>query len=385
MPEKILIVDDDVETLRLVGLMLQRQGYEIAAAGNGSQAISMAQSESPDLIVLDIMMPDMDGYQVTKQLRSMPETASTPILMFTAKSQVDDKVAGYDAGVDDYLTKPVHPAELIAHIKALLSRTRNRPSAVEAPKEKGYLIGVMACRGGMGSSSLALNLASCLANTQKSPAIAVELRPGQGTWGPELGFNNAEGLNNLLQRKPNEINVQLIEQSLVTTNFGVRLLLASAGFTSLDYSTYADKLTAIIAAISQLKMPAVFDIGISFLPGFDKICRKMDEMIILTEPQMITVKRTKNFLDQLNTSNITGGKTIDLVLFNRVRADVQMSSSQVTEELDGMPVSVMIPPAPELANQAAQKHLPMFNLQPEGLVAQQYLRLTEIIRDHIPS
>jgi pilus assembly protein CpaE len=305
--------------------------------------------------------------------------------MFTAKSQVDDKVAGYDAGVDDYLTKPVHPAELIAHIKALLTRTRNRPAAVETPKEKGYMIGVMACRGGMGSSSLAINLASCLSHVQKSPAIAVELRPGQGTWGPELGFNNAEGLNNLLQRKPNEINVQLIEQSLVTTGFGVRLLLASAGFTALDYATYADKLTAIISAISQLKIPAVFDIGTSFLPGFDKVCRKMDEMIILTEPQLITVKRTKNFLDQLNTSNITGGKTIDLVLFNRVRADIQMSSTQVTEELDGMPVSVMIPPAPELANQAAQKHLPMFNLQPEGLVAQQYMRLTEIIRDHIPS
>jgi len=136
MPEKILIVDDDVETLRLVGLMLQRQGYEIAAASNGTQAIAMAQSELPDLIVLDIMMPDMDGYQVTKQLRGMSETSSTPILMFTAKSQVDDKVAGYDAGVDDYLTKPVHPAELVAHIKALLSRTRSRPAS-EVITEKG--------------------------------------------------------------------------------------------------------------------------------------------------------------------------------------------------------------------------------------------------------
>jgi len=74
---------------------------------------------------------------------------------------------------------------------------------------------------------------------------------------------------------------------------------------------------------------------------------------------------------------------IELVLFNRVRADIQMSSMQVTEELDGMPISVMIPPAPELANQASQKHAPMYNLQPEGLVAQQLMRLTEIIHEHI--
>ena len=69
----------------------------------------MARNENPDLIILDVMMPDMDGYQVTTELRKDPQLAETPILMFTAKSQVDDKVSGYDAGVDDYLTKPVHP------------------------------------------------------------------------------------------------------------------------------------------------------------------------------------------------------------------------------------------------------------------------------------
>lgn len=382
MPEKILIVDDDVETLRLVGLMLQRQGYEIAAASNGTQAIAMAQSELPDLIVLDIMMPDMDGYQVTKQLRGMSETSSTPILMFTAKSQVDDKVAGYDAGVDDYLTKPVHPAELVAHIKALLSRTRSRPAA-EVITEKGYLVGVTACRGGMGCSSMALNLAACMSQVTKAPTIAVELRPGQGTWGPDLGFNNAEGLNNLLQHKPSEINAQLIEQSLVSTGFGARLLLAPVNFGNMDFVGYADKILAIINAIALMKIPTFFDIGTGFLPGFDKICRKMDEIIILTEPQLVTVKRTKKFIEQLNTSNITGGKMIELVLFNRVRADIQMSSMQVTEELDGMPISVMIPPAPELANQASQKHAPMYTLQPEGLVSQQLMRLAEIIHEHI--
>jgi DNA-binding response OmpR family regulator len=110
MPEKILIVDDDVETLRLVGLMLQRQGYKIVAANNGAQAIASAKMEQPDLILLDIMMPDMDGYEVTKQIRSDIAIQKIPIIMFTAKGMVDDKVEGFDAGVDDYLTKPTHPA-----------------------------------------------------------------------------------------------------------------------------------------------------------------------------------------------------------------------------------------------------------------------------------
>jgi len=126
MAEKILIADDDVETLRLVGLMLQRQGYDIIAASNGSQAVAQAHSESPNLIILDVMMPDMDGYQVCRQLRLDPVTSSTPILMFTAKSQVEDKVAGYDAGVDEYITKPIHPAELVARVKAIMKRSQRK-------------------------------------------------------------------------------------------------------------------------------------------------------------------------------------------------------------------------------------------------------------------
>ncbi|MEA5078942.1 MAG: response regulator [Anaerolineaceae bacterium] len=387
MAEKILIVDDDVETLRLVGLMLQRQGYEIASASNGTQAISMAQREIPDLIVLDVMMPDMDGYQVTATLRQMPATALTPILMFTAKSQVDDKVAGYDAGVDDYLTKPVHPAELVAHIKALLgrSRARNSAAAAQAPVQKSHMVGVVACRGGLGVSSCVLNLATSYAQTYKTPVYAVELRPGQGTWALELGFNNQEGLSNLLQKQVSEITPATVESSFVATNYGIKLLLAPSDVANLDFGGMAAKLVAIVKALSNVQGIALLDIGTNFIPGFENICQNLQEMILLTEPQLITVRRTKNFIQNLNKANLLAGKSIDLVIYNRIRADVQMSSMQVTEELDGMPVSLLIPPAPEMANQATQRHMPLINLQPESLVSQQFARLADIIHDHVNS
>ena len=84
MAEKILIIDDDIDTLKLVGLMLERQGYQIAVASNGTIGLSKASSERPDLILLDVMMPDMDGYQVTERLRSDPSLSHIPIVMFTA-------------------------------------------------------------------------------------------------------------------------------------------------------------------------------------------------------------------------------------------------------------------------------------------------------------
>ncbi len=122
MPARILIVDDDLQTLKLIGLMLQRRGYEIIAARDGQQALQKARTEAPDLIILDMMMPDMTGYEVCRQLRSQSVTRNLPVLMFTAKADLDTKVQGFEAGADDYLTKPIHPNDLAARVEAALQR-----------------------------------------------------------------------------------------------------------------------------------------------------------------------------------------------------------------------------------------------------------------------
>ena len=153
MAEKILIIDDDLDTLKLVGLILQRQGYQIVAANSGSQGLAKAAAERPNLILLDVMMPDMEGYEVTRRLRADPELARTPIIMFTAKTMVDDKVAGFEAGVDDYMTKPTHPAELVSRVKALLARSASSSqqhvvSSAAAAVDRGKVIGVFGAKGG---------------------------------------------------------------------------------------------------------------------------------------------------------------------------------------------------------------------------------------------
>src|SRR5512142_31525 len=164
MSEKILIIDDDLDTLRLVGLMLQRQGYQISAATNGQQGLEKAFEEDPDLILLDVMMPDMDGYEVARRLRQNPSTVETPILMFTAKSQLDDKVIGFEVGANDYLTKPTHPSELQARVKALLARAHEKKDVAEPLEDenRGFVIGVLGARGGLGTTTMAVNLAAGL-------------------------------------------------------------------------------------------------------------------------------------------------------------------------------------------------------------------------------
>lgn len=377
MAEKILIVDDDLETLRLVGLMLQRQGYEIAAAGNGHQALLMAKSEQPDLILLDVMMPDMDGVEVTRRLRADPETASVPIIMFTAKSQVDDKVLGFEAGADDYLTKPTQPRELFAHVKAVLGRAKkaHTPPPLPAPVERGYMIGVMSVRGGLGVTTMAINLGVALRERYKRETVVADFRPGQGTLGLELGYLRPEGLNRLLERDPGDIDRPMIDLELVNHPTGVRLLLASIQPRDAAHLSKVDHFEALAHQLSLMARYTVIDLGPAITPIHAKVLPQCDEVQVVLDPMPQTILQTKALLADLYSAGIGEGR-ISLLLVNRIRSGMQLSWSQVQEQL-GQTVAGIFTPAPELAFQAAQSNIPMIVHQPDSLTAQQFVKLAE--------
>ena len=115
MSEKILIVDDDLETIRLIGMVLQRQGYQIVTATNGTEALSLALKEQPNLILLDLMMPDMDGYETLREIRKDARFRSLPILALTAKAMKGDRETIMAHGFDGYISKPID-AELLKKI-----------------------------------------------------------------------------------------------------------------------------------------------------------------------------------------------------------------------------------------------------------------------------
>ena len=119
MPKKILAVDDERHIVRLVEVNLQRAGYEVVTAFDGREALEKVKSERPDLVVLDVMMPYMDGFEVLKNLKADPETAEIPVIMLTAKAQDADVFRGWQSGVDCYLTKPFNPMELLTFVKRI--------------------------------------------------------------------------------------------------------------------------------------------------------------------------------------------------------------------------------------------------------------------------
>ena len=118
---KVLAVDDERHIVRLIQVNLERAGYQVATAFDGAEALKKVESDKPDLIVLDVMMPKMDGFEVLKRLQANPESREIPIVMLTAKAQDADVFRGWASGVSAYLTKPFNPLELITFVKRILS------------------------------------------------------------------------------------------------------------------------------------------------------------------------------------------------------------------------------------------------------------------------
>ncbi|MEJ5240560.1 MAG: response regulator [Anaerolineales bacterium] len=376
MPEKILIVDDDADTLRLVGLMLQRQGYEVVAASNGPQALQKAEEEEPDLILLDVMMPGMDGYEVARRLRANPITANTPILMFTAKSQIDDKLVGFESGADDYLTKPTHPAELQAHVRALLARSGREQK--KKSTATATLIGALAARGGLGVTTIATNLGAALYKAETSEVIIAEMVPGNGTLGLEMGFEDRGGLSRLLSLPPQEITRQKVLESLVRHPSGLKFLLASEKPSEKVLINNVEQYAVIVARLATLAHFVLLDLGNGLLPFVPKILPFCHHLLIVTEPSPNTVLHTRVLLDDLKKMGVSDDK-LKVVLNNRVRSETILPALEVQNRLS-YPLAATITPAPELFHLAMRTRNVAYFAQPESLTARQIAKLASIFR-----
>jgi CheY-like chemotaxis protein/MinD-like ATPase involved in chromosome partitioning or flagellar assembly len=382
MSEKILIIDDDLDTLRLVGLMLQRQGYQISAATNGQQGLEKAFEEDPDLILLDVMMPDMDGYEVTRRLRQNPSTLQTPILMFTAKTQLDDKVIGFEVGANDYLTKPTHPSELQARVKTLLARVNNKKSVTGSLKDlkRGYVIGVLGARGGVGTTTMSVNLGAGLQSRTKAEVIVAELLPGQGALALDVGVTNSKGLVDLLSmNRLSDITRDSVREVLVSHPSGLKLLLASDRPRDMHLINQTANYETLVKKLAGLARFVVLDLGVGIQPFAENILPLCNEVLVILEGAPNTITHTKALIEDITELGIPK-KNIKVVLNNRIRSETQLPSSQVQAQL-GHEILSTLTPAPELFVQATRMQTPAILCQPDSLTTRQITKLVDFVTE----
>lgn len=377
MPAKILLVDDDLQTLKLIGLMLQRRGHIIVPATNGIEGLAKAMTDTPDLVLLDIMMDDIDGFEVCRRLRANPDTARIPIIMFTAKSMVNDKVTGFQAGADDYLTKPIHPNDLALRVETVLQRSLRFQSESDST-DRARIVGFLGVKGGVGTTTLAMNVGAALASTPPPrKVVLIDLQASAANVSVQLGLSPSSGLLALLHHAPGEIKPELVSQQLIAHPSGLQLLLPSLDMRSNSETIPAAQMRAVLNSLSHISQAVLIDVGCIIDDNSAITLGACNHIVLVLEPQRVAITVAQTMIAQLDRRGIPADRLI-IAVVNRSPSALTIDKRTI-ESLLKLPISVLIPPAPEAAYQAAEQAALMVYLQPHSIIVDQFRSLAQRI------
>ncbi len=349
MPAKILIIDDHEPTRNLIETILSRKGYHTLSASSGPAGLTLAAAEQPDLVLLDLTMPGMDGFEVCRHLRAQNSLSHIPIIMFTAKSLATDKLSGFNAGADDYLVKPTTPAELLRRVSALLERfagtshARMHPVANQdierlpddalytAPplpvtpdgERSGCLVAVMGARGGAGATTLAINLAATLAD-QGQPATLVDLDMVQGHISIYLKQKLTTSLNNLMSIERDDLSLRLQSELLPAGN-NLNLLLSQPNLDGLLPTLLPGQVSQLLTALHHPGHCTVVDVGRGLNPLARATLAQADQILLCSAPERVSLTAAKQLVSQIEALSLKGALHLVLVDF-RERSTLPQSA-----------------------------------------------------------
>ncbi|RME74662.1 MAG: response regulator, partial [Chloroflexi bacterium] len=223
----VLVVDDDEMISQMMGMMLRRLGHKVTLKNNPLEALQWLRSVDPlpDLILCDLMMPEMSGHELIRKIRADSRLSHLPIIILTANDEMEDKIAGFQAGADDYLVKPVNPTELELRINALLSRVKAAPSAPQ-PARQATVISVFSLRGGVGTSSLAVNLAITLATLWETKVGLMDMALKNGHCALMLNLRPKNTLAALTDWDSDTVDPDTMNNLMLKHESGIELLPA---------------------------------------------------------------------------------------------------------------------------------------------------------------
>jgi len=374
MTARILVADDDETIIRLLTITLRNEGYELIIARNGRDALDMTNQEQPDMAILDVMMPEMTGFEVCHALRAQPETATMPIIILSGLSDVDDKVSGIQAGADEYVTKPIDLRELAARVSGLLRRNRMlRESA--APKA-GKIVAVWGAKGGVGATTTALNIATVLMRANKS-TVVVEMRGDYGTFSAQLKMRPERTLAALLSSEPAAITAPFLTGLTATTPFNLRVIFGPQRVE--EFAELPENLVgAALARLNQMADFVILDVANGSSPAHQAIVRSSSQILLLFEPESTAVAAAGVRLQQFLA---WGARPDQLVCLLVNRQGTALLSLHEVENQVGQTVIGMIPPAVESMAIATQYGMPLVLYQPTHITSVTYADLVTAVID----
>ncbi len=361
MARTILVVDDEFDAQKLLNLILTRAGFRVTAAANGSEALAQIERNIPDLIILDVMMPGMDGYEVLRQLRANIKWSHIPVIMLSAKGEVQDRVMGLRQGADDYVTKPADPSELVARVEAVLARSQRA-----IPVQHGRVIAFMGAKGGVGTTTVAINVGAAL--SQFYQVTLAELRRGLGSAAAYLGLRPSHTLGDLvMEEDPDETAVQ---SALIRHACGLRLLAAPGDVPDLPArdASFAESLLEKLARFTQF---VLLDLAVDST-FIHPLLPKAETVVLITNADSISVSSTRTLISFVATLGLVGERC-RVVLVNRMTG----TGVGITALANSLrhPVQAAIPYAAEACIACAEEGIPLILRRPNDLASMALVEL----------
>ncbi len=294
MREKIFIVDDNEVSRKLVGGILKKEGYEVYTAASATEALANIPKVMPDLVILDVMMPEMDGYQLCRRLRDRPDTTYLPILILTSLNQLEERLKAFEAGADDFIPKPFQPQEFLARVQVALRRSsRLLPSPT---KVQGEVLAIYSLRGGSGVSSIAVNTAIGLAQLWKKPVALVDLALENGICALMTDLPLRHSWAELSKIPAAEMDYEVVYQVLLKHESGLNVLAAPRRPYEAELLN-ADQVKKVLSLLANQYEYLVLDLPHNFSDLTLAALDYADKILLVLSPELASVQCTTIALD----------------------------------------------------------------------------------------
>jgi len=367
MSAMVLIIDDDPVFVEMLGFVLEHGGFQTMAAYNGADGIKMLTSEPIDVVILDVMLPDMDGFETCRRIRSSPSVRDVPILMLSARTQVADKLSGFESGADDYVAKPADPKEIMARLKALLARAKRAP----APASR--VITFAGAKGGVGTTTTALNVATALCNGERK-VLYLELQ-GYGASAPWLlSLEPSPSLQELLAPEGFRLTMSSLQSCIIDTESGLHYLPGYPKGIATG-AMHSRRLGDALTLLQQEYDVIVADIGATTIARVTEVLSQSTAVLPVAEHDSLAEWHLGALLKWLE-GNRQQSRVPGIILVQRYAGPSQKTATQIASDL-GKGILEVIPSAPSLLYHTHSRRELVISADPESELAQSYAALAQ--------
>lgn len=320
---RIYVIDDDEQLLRMVGLMLERGGHTVTLISNPVDGLEQVRTDKPDLLVLDVMMPNMSGHDISREVRSNKNLEDLPILVLTARSQEVDRATALKSGADDYLSKPVTSQELIERVDGLLAK-RGGPKKAE----EGVLVTLFGLRGGSGRTTLAVNLAAAIRRVSQQEVCLVDLSP---TGSQTVMHMRLQARSSWVDLPPDKLDWNTLKNHLIIHPSGLRVLAAPSKPVS-AVAPPEETTRTILSLLRQNVAFTVVDAPNVYSAAFVAAVSEADMSLHVVTPEVVSVQTAVQLNRLLAKTNVTIKRKSHIL--NQVTPEAQLPQSAVERGLN---------------------------------------------------